>query len=971
LLLALVFSMKTVRGSVEPVSPVQLVDLRCEYRTAPLGVDIKTPCLSWRMESDEPGQKQMAYRILVADSPEKLTGEKGNLWGSGRVVSDRSQHIVYAGQPLVSKTAYFWKVRVWDQSGKATAWSEPAYWGMGYLSPDDWTAKWIKAPEPQAPEPEDIQIIEAIYGDDNTSMDVTQRLKEMVSRKQKIIVNSYTFKQDKAARNYVLNVDYELKGEPMSLVVNPKHTVDFSGESAKGKAAPHFRKKFSLPAVAERAGITVNAAAFFELYVNGSKVGTDVLTPAQSATQKRTFSVTYDVQPYLKKGENCIGLWVGHWQGPFANPVVVRAQLDAVVNGKQMTLGTDASWLTRNSGRYTIQSDKFGGERVDARELVSGWSQAGTSTDGWREAVETSGFPGKVLNQPCPLNRLGEPIPPVSIAKIDNSYEIDFGTNLTGWFRMKMPQLTAGDRIKMTFADSKGSEKQKGEGYQSFGQTGEFISAGQSGEVFQHQFNYAAFRYVIVQNLPEAPKKSDASAMLIDSDLAITGGFECSNELLNRIFDLNEWTQRCLNLGGYWVDCPHRERKGYGGDGQTPVEGFLTSFRADGFYRKWLMDWKDVQKADGSLPNTAPQGFGGGGPAWGGFVAAVTWRHYLYYGDQRVLEENYETVRSYIEHLEAVSAENGDILTGKTGKFSFIGDWVAPGRGMNSKNMPCHEARKIFNNCYRIYHMQLYIKIAAVLGKDAEAAKYKQVIERIRPLIHEKFYDEETGAYVYDQQAYYILPLMTGVVPEALRAKVLKDLEKNILVTRDGHLDTGLLGTYFMLEYLREIGRSDLLFTIFNQTTYPGWGYMLEQGATTVWEQWDGFFSHIHSCFPSANNWLYQGLGGIQADPNVPGFKNVIIKPDLVGDVTWVKAHHDSPYGRIESIWKHEGGKLDMEVAVPPNSTATVYVPAETVGQVSVNGRKVDQATNVNLVGMENERVVLSVGSGRYMILTR
>ncbi|MEO0452928.1 MAG: family 78 glycoside hydrolase catalytic domain [Verrucomicrobiota bacterium] len=955
-----------------------VVDLRCEYVTHPLGIDSAAPQLSWRMESDTAGQMQTAYRIIVSSTPEKLDQEEGDLWDSGKVETDQSQHIKYGGGDLSSKMTCYWKVQVWsarhrlgdggDTDGTVTPWSEPAHWVMGYLSPDDWTAKWIKAPEPLAPKPADIDLIKATYGDGQESIDVKTRVQELLSQRKKIVADPNTFKQDKKAKGYALNLEYELDGKPMQLVVNPKRTVDFSGESRFGKAAPHFRKEFDLLAQPESARITVNAAAYFEVYVNGQKVGKDVLTPAQSANKKRTFSVTYDLQPYLNKGPNCIGLWIGHWQGPFANPTIVRAQLDAVVNGEPFTLGTDATWLSRKSGRYTTDGGGFGGEWVDARRLIPNWSEPGLATTGWRAAVETSGFPGKVLNQNCPLNRLGEPIPVKTITDLgDGSYEIDFGTNLTGWFRMQMPQLQAGDQVTMTFADSKGNARQKGKGYQDFGQVSYFISAGKSGEVFQHQFNYAAFQYVIVKGLPEAPQKSDAVAMLVDSDLEGVGGFESSNDLLNRIFTLNEWTQRCLNLGGYSVDCPHRERKGYGGDGQTPIEGFLTGFRADGFYRKWLMDWKDVQRADGSLPNTAPQGFGGGGPAWGGFVAAATWKHYLYYGDIRILEENYDVVRKYVENMEVISAKNGDILTGKTGRFSFIGDWVAPGRGMESKNMPSHEAREIFNNCYRIYHMQLFIQMAQALGKEDVAAKYTKIIERIRPLIHEQFYNTETGTYVYDQQAYYILPLMTDVVPEELRAKVWKDLEHNILVTREGHLDTGLLGTYLMFEYLREEGRNDLAFTMFNKTTYPSWGYMLEQGATTVWEQWNGFWSHIHSCFPSANNWLYQALGGIQADPAGPGFKTFIIKPDVVGDLTWVKSHHDSPYGRIVSNWKVVDGKLIMEVVIPANTTATIYVPAKNEAAVSIEG----DTDLFTFQTMEDGHAVHKALAGNYMITSQ
>ena len=964
---------------------LKVANLRCEYTTNPLGIDVPQPHLSWKLESDTMGQKQTAYRVLVASSAETLEEGRGDLWDTGRVPSGQSMHLPYAGAPLRSNMECHWKVRVWDKDGWPSAWSVPARWTMGLLDPADWKAQWISAPvtpvAPLAPPVKTkVTVTKATYRtlDGSVEVDVTEIVKKELAKKKPLVVHFKTLGGD-PARNVVkeLVVEYVRDGKPGIARAKDFKKIDLSGEEevkapVSAKPAPQFRKDFKLEAEPSSAYVRVNAAAFFEVHVNGEKISADVLTPAQSATKKRTFSVTYDVQPYLKKGTNCIGLWMGHWQGPFANPLIVRAQLDAVVEGKPLTLGTDASWQSRNSGRYTTKENGFGGELVDARELIAGWSAVDCSTDGWRAAVETSGFPGKVLNQPCPLNRLGDPIPAVDVTDLgDGRYEIDFGTNLTGWFRMQMPQLKAGDRVTMTFADSKGNKKQKGEGYQTFGQISRFISAGKPGELFQHQFNYAAFRYVIVQGLPEAPRKSDAMAMLIDSDLELVGGFECSNDLLNRIFHLNEWTLRCLNLGGYSVDCPHRERKGYGGDGQTPVEGFLTGFRADGFYRKWLTDWKDVQKADGSLPNTAPQGFGGGGPAWGGFVAAVTWRHYLYYGDARVLEENYETVRKYVEHMEAVSEKNGDILNGEVGRFSFIGDWVAPGRGMDSKNMPSHAAREVFNNCYRIYHLELFIKIAEALGKDAVAAKYAQVVERIRPLIHEKFYDVETGAYVYDQQAYYVLPLMTGVVPEELRAKVLRDLETNILVTREGHLDTGLLGTYFMMEYLREIGRSDLVFTMFNKTTYPSWGYMLEQGATTVWEQWNGFWSHIHSCFPSANNWLYQGVAGIQADPEAPGFKNVIIKPDIVGDVTWVKSHHDSPYGRIVSNWRREDRLLTMDVTIPPNSTGTIYVPAESAPHVNVNGSSLDEAGSISLLRAGNGKVVLKADSGHYSISAR
>jgi alpha-L-rhamnosidase len=549
-------------------------------------------------------------------------------------------------------------------------------------------------------------------------------------------------------------------------------------------------------------------------------------------------------------------------------------------------------------------------------------------------------------------------------------YEIDFGTALTGWLRLKMPVLQAGTIVRMTSADVRRDKK-----YQDFKQVSEFISGGKVGEVFENKFNYAGFQYVVIEGLPSAPAKEDATALLIESDLEEVGAFECSNELFNRIHSVNQWTQRSLNLGGYYVDCPHRERMGYG-DGQVAAEGFMTSFRADGFYRKWLRDWRLRQEANGNLPHMAPFGSGGGGPGWGGLLSAITWRHYLYYGDRSVLEENYDAVRRYVDYLESICKDG--VLRKFGGQWDFIGDWVPPGRGMDTHNWPGADAAELFNNCYRINQMALLTQMAAALGRPDDVERYNKRLAEIRPIVHAAYYDTTKQQYVIDEQAYYIMPLMTGVVPEAERATILKKLEQNILVKNTGHLDTGMLGTYFMMETLRELGRNDLVFTMFNQKTHPGWGYMLEQGATTLWEQWNGHWSRIHSCFTSPDNWLYQGPAGILADPAAPGFKKVIIKPAIVGDLTWVKAHHDSPFGRIVSNWKKDGRMLTMNVTVPANTTATVHVPAKDANLVTESGVRIVDAKasalsnveGVKFLRVENGSAVYAVGSGVYKFVS-
>jgi len=394
----------------------------------------------------------------------------------------------------------------------------------------------------------------------------------------------------------------------------------------------------------------------------------------------------------------------------------------------------------------------------------------------------------------------------------------------------------------------------------------------------------------------------------------------------------------------------------------------MTSLRADGFYRKWLRDWRLRQKPDGNLPHMAPFGKGGGGPGWGGFLSAVTWQHYLYYGDIRVLEENYDAIRRYVDYLE--SRCKGNVLRKFGGRWDFIGDWVPPRRGMDTKNWPKANAAEVFNNCYRINQMQLLKQMSTALGKSADVERYSKRLIEIRPAVHAAFYDTDKQQYVIDEQAYYVMPLMTDVVPEALRPLMLKKLEQNILIKNKGHLDTGMLGTYFMMETLRELGRNDLVFTMFNQTTYPGWGHMLEKGATTVWEPWNGHWSRIHSCFTSPDNWLYQGLAGIQAAPDAPGFKTVIINPAIVGDLTWVKAHHDSPYGRIVSNWNIEDDRVTMEVTIPANSSATVYVPAKAAGDVTVNGKMLTKAEHATFLRMEKNKAVIRVDAGSYKFIS-
>ena len=961
-----------------------LANLRCEFRVNPLGIDASRPRLSWVSESNDRGMVQTAYQVVV-----------DGVWDSGKVVSDQSQNVEYGGKPLAAGTRYDWKVRVWDNTGKVSEWSNPATWTMGLLKPEDpssqgyaeagWTARWISTEmEEQVVPPKvggNLKILKATYmaRDGSGSSNVTGKVSLLV--KDGVLnfkVASGILGWD-SPMNYLKNleVEYELNGkrgtasalESEQMVIPPP-----PASQPKPLDEPYVRREFDLAAIPTSALATVNVMGFYELYVNGKKVGPNVMGPALSDYQKRSLYETYDLATYLRKGRNCIGLWLSRgWYLKYKidrkpnpsvqhNTAIARMQLDMMVAGQPLRIATDGEWRCKASGRSMLGPwlwNKMGGELVDARQDDPRWSDPEATNGDWYPVKEVAAPAIPADAQKCPPMRVLKTIPAISCTKLaDGKYQLDFGTQLTGWLKLRVRGQAAGDTIAIQYAD-------KLERLQTYNQMDRFICAGKTAEEFCSKFNYHGFRWAIIEGLTAAPELVDAEAQSIGTDFETRGGFECSSELLNRMHEVNLWTIRSLSQCGYLSDCPHRERLGYG-DGQVSIESCMMNFMMQPFYDKWSTDWCDGADPDtGYIPHTAPQGIGGGGPAWGGAAQALTWRNYLYYQDTSILTRNLEACRGHIAAIEA-HAKDGIVRNlGGTGA-GFVGDWVAPGRGMDTNNRPPPNAAALFNNCYLIYLREQWAQMADVLGRHDEAKSCRAESKRLRPLIHAAFYDKDKQLYALDEQSYYLMPLMTGVVPEELRPAILNKLEECIRVKRKGHLDTGMLGTYFLMNYLMEIGRNDLLWLVVTQKDYPGWGFMIDQGATTWWEQWNGYWSQIHSCFTSLDGWFYQGLAGIRPDELEPGFKKVIIKPAIVGDLTWVKCYHDSPYGRIVSNWKREDQKLTMEVTSPANTTATVYVPASDAGSVSESGKPAAKAAGVKFLRIENGAAVYAVGSGYY-----
>jgi len=757
--------------------------------------------------------------------------------------------------------------------------------------------------------------------------------------------------------------------------------ADWPGDEPKDKVwpLPWLRKDFELAEKPRQALVYISALGYYELYVNGEKAGDAVLTPAVSDYSKRALYLTHDISDKLVQGQNCIALWLGRgWNSQqmpievYNNPPV-RAQAEITLAGGQMVqVATDLSWKSHPSpivpvGRMLFGD--YGGEQYDSRQEMPGWNRVGLDEAGWQGVRIMDAVAPRMAAQMMPPNRIQETIEPAAVEELaDGVYQIDMGRNYVGWFALKIRNGQAGQTVRIEYGDKIFPDGR----LQSYSQRDEYILGDAPEQTFCQRFNYHAFRWVRISGLTARPEPADARGYFIHTDYEPVSEFSCSNELLNWIYQTVNRTYRCLTIGGYVVDCPHRERLGYGGDSGTSVETAMMNFDVAPYYTKWLADWRDTQDPNtGEVPHTAPPVYAaGGGPAWGGVCVTFPWELYRYYGDTRILEISYPTIQKWLAFLETKTkdqilepyiAMGQDSLT-----WSFLGDWVAPGYGQGPETRVDDVSTLLFNNCYYLYNVQLAAKIAAVLGKKEDAAAYEAKSQTLKQAIHARFYNAEKQIYANGEQAYLTMPLLFGVVPDELKAGVMNRLVEDIEVTRKGHLHAGIHGMYFMFKLFSRENREDLLYQMVNQTTFPGWGFMREQGATTIWEEWNGDNSQIHDTLLSAGSWFLSGPGGIRPDDSRPGFQHFIIKPALVGDLTSAQASYDSLYGTIRSRWEKKGDSFSLEVQVPVNATATVYIPAAKIDAVKESGRPAAVTEAIQLIRRDHDYAVYRVGSGTY-----
>jgi alpha-L-rhamnosidase len=746
--------------------------------------------------------------------------------------------------------------------------------------------------------------------------------------------------------------------------------------------SPVFIKEFNIDKIPGRATAFVNCQGYYELYLNGEKVGNDVLSPAVSDFRFENYYLAHDIRDYLKTGKNTIGLWTGRgWYSPGLPGVihhspVFRLQAHLVTGRESSVLISDTSWLTFNSPISQIGNwrwNQMGGELIDGRMPVK-VSGEGSAVHEPVNAIRVATPQAVTRSQICRPNVISDTVQVQEIRQIEEEvWLVDFGKNFTGWMSMNIRNQDPGDTIDFIYSDFCNKTPERKSGYQwDFGnnyidQRDGYICAPTGSGTFSPKFNFHAFRYVIIQGLKNKPLPADIKGFMIESDLDEAGSFTCSDEDLNAIHELNRYTFRCLDIGGYYVDCPHRERLGYG-DGQVAIETGIYSFDLHNFYKKWARNWLYAQKADGEIPNTAPSPYdAGGGPAWGGTGVVLPWKIFKYYGDTAFLASSFPSMVRYVDFLESKS-RNGILTHYGDETWGFIGDWVPPDRGMDSQDKVGKIEKEVFNNCYKVYLYEILAECAGILGKTSDNEKFARLSRTLKDRINETYFDAGKGIYANGEQPYLSFPLLMNIPPEGETERVAANLENEIRIADRGHLNTGMLGTYFMLQYLSRSGRSDLAYLIMKQKTYPGWGYMISQGATTCWEQWNGYWSNIHSCFTSGGGWFYEGVAGIGQMENSVAFKHLLIIPQLTGPIASQTTEFSSPHGKVLVAWTHpDDDSLKMEIGIPVNTKADLILPVSSGESVVESGKPLTENRNIKIVSENGNQLRIRLTSGRFV----
>jgi alpha-L-rhamnosidase len=946
-------------------------DLRCEYLSDPLSIGSVQPRLSWILTSSSQGEKQTAYQIEVGSSAKMLAGDAGDLWDSGKVLSDESTQIEYNGKTLVSREQCFWKVRAWNRDGQPGPWSPVAQWQMGLLEPIDWRARWIST-DLAAESNAKLIIHSATYegGAGGGAVDVTAMVASHIEQNRlRIVVNNENMGLDPAS-NMVkhLSVKYEYadKTNVAEIAENQSLVLPEGIE-----AVPYLRKSFRTETPVQKAILYVSAMGLYEVHINGKRVGDHALAPDWTDYRKRVQYQAYDVTKLLKKGNNAIaallasGWFSGHiGNGGFEyfgkNPEFL-AQLEVTyINGRIDTIVTDDSWKW-HSGPIR-SSDFMLGESYDARLEIKNWDRYGLDESQW-DGVVVRDQPSIEMDSQIsePVRELCE-LKPKSVSEPTAGHWVyDLGQNMVGIVRLKV-SAPSGTKVTLRHAEMLNSD---GTIYtnnlRGAPSLDEYICKGDGVELWQPRFTFHGFRYVEISGLANSPGKGAVTGIVIGSDARPAGEFSCSDPRINQLQSNIQWGQR----GNYLsipTDCPQRdERLGWMGDAEVFVRTATYNADVAAFFTKWMLDVDDGQSPEGTYGDVSPNTMGGKGtPGWADAGVICPWTIYEAYGDKRILERHLPAMTKWVEFMKAHS--NDLIRDGDRG--SDYGDWLS---------INADTPKDLIGTAFFAYSTHLLAKSYNAVGREAEAEKYEHLFEDIKTAFDER-YVSTNGRIKGDTQCAYAMALKFDLLSDDMRFKAAQYLNEDIKA-KNWHLSTGFIGVGYLLPVLTQTGNAETAYRLLFQDTYPSWLFPVKQGATTIWERWDGWTpekgfqdpemnSFNHYSLGSCGEYLFGGIGGIQ--PETPGFKKIHIEPIIRDGLTWANASFDSIHGKIVTAWKRSGDRITLDVVIPANTTATVCIPTNDAESITEAGKELEKFKGIQKVSCDRETTDVEIESGTY-----
>ncbi len=887
---------------------MEVFDLRTEYKHNPIGIGTTSPRLSWKLKSKDKNTKQAAYQILVAKPNTELSSEENFVWNTGKVVSDQSVHIPYEGPKLRSGQRLYWKIKVWDNYGNVAESEKQAFWEMGMLNPEEWEAEWI--------------------------------------------------------------------------------TLPWSENPNASSPCPYFRNVFYAYEPIIEARIYVSALGLYELELNGERVGDELFTPGWTNYHKRLQYQVYDVTKNIKLGKNVIGAIVGDgwyrghfgwWENNrnnYGERLALLVQLKLVFrDGSKILINSDDTWKS-NTGPL-LKSDIYNGETYDARLEMEGWSTSSFDDSTWENV--------KILNHPKNIlvESVGEKVkkvlkisPKKLLTTPKGEKVFDLGQNMVGWVKLKVAGK-AGDKVTLKFAEVLDSDGNfYTENLRNIECSDQYILKGYGEETYEPRFTFHGFRYVMIQGYPADLTLNSIKGVVIHSDMDQTGKFRCSDPLINQLQNNIEWGQRG-NFLDVPTDCPQRdERLGWTGDAQVFAPTASFNFQTASFFTKWLKDLESEQREDGSVPWVVPNIIkDGGGTGWSdGFGATgwadaaviIPWTLYQYYGDVRILEEQFSSMKNWIEYMRKHA---GDSFIFKYG-FHF-GDWLSFAEYHSYQyNAPdygyagAHTDKELIATAYFYYSTSIVEKSARLIGENNYADELRLLLPKIKQAWNNEF-TTNAGRLVSNTQTAFSLALVFDLISDEKKEMISRRLAKD--VEHFSHLTTGFLGTPILNFALSDSGRTDLAYLLLKNKRYPSWLYPITKGATTIWERWDGIKpddtfqtvgmnSFNHYAYGAIGDWLYSRLAGIRIDPDQPGYKNIIFTPSISTGIEFVEAGIETMYGLVFVKWKIDGNKVRYDIQIPPNCTAKIMLPSSE--KIEMDGMKINKSDLTNLeIGSGNHTV--------------